>query len=123
VIWGRRRLVAAGVCAAVAIASCGIFGDKGLPIEFVNRTGKPVILYDHGRAYPNLRKELPADARSRNVWVDSRLDDRAKDLVMYRVEATTQSGDLVFCHAYTFNELTRLGWVVEIRVLNDCPPS
>ncbi len=47
---------------------------------------------------------------------------QGESLVIYRVEATTQSGDLVFCHDYTFNELTRLGWVVEIRALNDCPP-
>jgi hypothetical protein len=121
-IGGMRRLVAVSVLASWGVVSCGILGDKGLPIEFVNRTGKPVVLYEQGRAYPKLRKELAADARSENVWVDSRLDDNMKDKVKYRVEATTQSGDLVFCHDYTFNELIRVGWVVEIRVLNDCPP-
>jgi hypothetical protein len=55
------------------------------------------------------------------VWVDSRLDERGKDQVQYRVEATTLSGDVVFCHDYTFNELTRVRWIVEIRKQNDCP--
>lgn len=105
-----------------AVASCGIIGDRGLPIEFVNRTGKPVLLYELGRAYPALRKELDAEERLRSSWVDSRLDDRAKNTVKFRVEATTESGDLVFCHDYTFNDLTRISWVVEIRAQNDCPP-
>jgi hypothetical protein len=118
-----RRLVAVSVLALLAVGSCGILGDKGLPIEFVNRTGTPVVLYEQGRAYPRVRIELAAEQRLRSSWVDSRLDDNMKDKVKFRVEATTQSGDLVFCHDYTFNELTRVGWVVDIRVLNDCPPS
>jgi hypothetical protein len=118
-----RHLVAASVLASAAVASCGILpGDEGLPIEFVNRTGENIVLYEHGRAYPDLRKELAPDARRDNVWVGSRLDDKAKDGAIYRVEATTRSGELVFCHVYTFNELTRLRWVVEIRKQNDCPP-
>lgn len=105
------------------LVSCGISGgDKGLPIQFVNRTGETVILYEKGRANPTYRKELAPDARSENVWVDSRLDDEGKDLVKYRVEATTGSGVLVFCHDYTYNDLTRMSWVVEIRKQNDCPP-
>lgn len=46
----------------------------------------------------------------------------ARNLVKYRVEATTGSGVLVFCHDYTYNDLTRISWVVEIRKHNDCPP-
>jgi hypothetical protein len=108
----------------VALASCGIFGHRGLPIEFVNRAGSSVVLYELGRANANLfRKELAPNERLRSSWVDSGLDDKAKDKVKYRVEATTASGDLIFCHDYTFNELTRVGWVVEIRAQNDCPPS
>jgi hypothetical protein len=117
-----RRIVVASVLAAVALTSCGIFGHRGLPIDFVNRTGRPVVLYELGRANP-FRKELAPDERLRSSWVDSGLDDKAKDVVKYRVEATTASGDLVFCHDFTFNELTRVGWVVEIRAQNDCPPS
>jgi hypothetical protein len=116
-----HRLVAAGVLASFALASCGMFGSRGLPIEFVNRTGKLVVLYELGRANP-FRKELAPEERLQSSWVNSRLDDKAKDEVKYRVEATNQSGDLVFCHDFTFNELTRVGWVVEIRAMNDCPP-
>jgi len=122
VIGRLRRIVVGSVLASVALTSCGTFGHGGLPIEFVNRTGKPVVLYELGRANP-FRKELAPDQRLRSSWVDSGLDDRAKDEVKYRVEATTGSGDLVFCHDYTFNELSRVGWVVEIRAKNDCPPS
>ena len=117
-----RHLVLVSVLASLAVGSCGVFGTRGLPIEFVNRTGKPVVLYELGRANP-FRKELAPDERLRSSWVDSGLDDRAKDEVKYRVEATTGSGDLIFCHDYTFNELSRVGWVVEIRAQNDCPPS
>lgn len=117
-----RQIVVASALTCVALTSCGIFAHRGLPIEFVNRTGNPVVLYELGRANP-FRKELVPDERLRSSWVDSGLDDNAKDRVKYRVEATTGSGDLVFCHDYTFNELTRVGWVVEIRVQNDCPPS
>jgi hypothetical protein len=116
-------VVAVGVLASLALTSCGIFpGDKGLPIEFVNRTGKSVILYEMGRANPSYRKELAPQGRSQNVWVDSRLDENGRDLVKYRVEATSESGGVLFCHDYTFNELARLGWVIEIRESNDCPP-
>lgn len=107
----------------MAVASCGFLpGDEALPIEFVNRTGENIILYEKGRSYPSRRKELVPDARFKNVWVGSRLDDKAKDMTFYRVEATTGSGELVFCHDYSFNELTRIRWVVEIRKQNDCPP-
>ncbi|MDP9252965.1 MAG: hypothetical protein M3O80_08155, partial [Chloroflexota bacterium] len=88
----------------------------------VNRTGQHVVLWEQGRPYAGARKELAADARLRDVWVDPRIDDEAKDLVKFRVEATTDAGDLVFCHDFTWNDLTRVGWVVEIRVQNDCPP-
>lgn len=118
-----RRMLGAGLLAVGILVSCGILpGDKGLPIAFVNRTGESIILYEKGRANPSYRKELAPDARSENVWVDSQLDERGKDLVKYRVEATTKSGDLVFCRDYTFNELTRIRWVVEIRKQNDCTP-
>ena len=83
---------------------------------------RSIVLYEKGRANPSSRKELAPDARAENVWVDSRLDEKGRDLVKYRIEATTGSGDLVFCHDYTFNELTRIRWVVEIRRQNDCPP-
>jgi len=122
-VTGRVRNGVAASLLAVALTSCGILGRHGgLPIEFVNRTGKPVVLYELGRANP-FRKELAPDERLRSSWVDSGLDDRAKDEVKYRVEATTGLGDLIFCHDYTFNELSRVGWVVEIRAQNDCPPS
>ena len=117
-----RQILVLSLLTSVALTSCGVFGHGGLPIEFVNRTDKPVVLYELGRANP-FRKELAPDERLRSSWVDSGLDDRAKDRVKYRVEATSGSGDLVFCHDYTFNELTGVGWVVEIRVQNDCPPS
>jgi len=116
-------VVAASVLVSLALTSCSIFpGDKGLPIEFVNLTGRSVVLYEKGRAHPSYRKELAAEARSQDVWVDSRLDEEGRELVKYRVEATSDSGDVLFCHDYTFNELTRVGWVVEIREQNDCPP-
>lgn len=115
----RRSLAA--VVAAAALVSCGAFGgDRGLPIAFVNTTDENVILYEKGRANPAYRKELAPNSRTENVWVDSRLDDKAKDFVKYRVEATTRSGEVVFCHDYTFNELTRIGWVVQVRRHNDC---
>jgi len=96
-------VVAVSVFVSLALASCGIFGgDKGLPIEFVNRTGRSVVLYEKGRAYPSYRKDLAPEARSQNVWVDSRLDERARDQVKFRVEATTEAGLVVFCHDYTF---------------------
>jgi hypothetical protein len=117
----RRHLSSAAVLVCVLLASCRLIGDKGLPIQFVNRTGEKVVLYEKGRANPSYRKELAPDARSENVWVDSRLGERGKDQVQYRVEATTLSGDVLFCHDYTFNELTRVSWIVEIRKQNDCP--
>lgn len=117
-----RDVAAVSVLASMTLASCGILGDKGRPIEFVNRTGQHVVLWEQGRPYAGARKELAADARLRDVWVDPRIDDEAKDLVKFRVEATTDAGDLVFCHDFTWNDLTRAGWVVEIRVQNDCPP-
>jgi len=117
-----RQILVPSLLTSVALMSCGVFGHGGLPIEFVNRTGKPVVLYELGRANP-FRKELAPDERLRSSWVDSGLDDKGKDLVKYRVEATTASRDLVFCHDFSFNELTRVGWVVEIRAQNDCPPS
>lgn len=65
------------------------------------------------RAAPirHIEKSWPPTHVAENVWVDSRLDDKAKDQVKFRVEATTPSGDLVFCHDYTFNELSRIRWV------------
>lgn len=127
----RRELTAGGPVVAVlfvavlfvtALGACGVLpGDKGLPIAFVNRTGETIILYEKGRANPSYRKELAPDERSQNVWVDSRLDERMKNERIYKVEATTPSGDVVFCHVYSFNELVRVNWTVELRKQNDCP--
>ena len=117
-----RHLAAVSVLASMTLASCGILGDKGLPIEFVNVTDQHLVLWQRGRPHPSYRRELPAQGRVRDVWVDPRIDDYAKDLVKFRVEATSDAGDLVFCHVFTWNDFTRLGWIVEIRRQNDCPP-
>jgi hypothetical protein len=118
-----RVVLAPILLASGLFAACGALGgDKGLPIAFTNRTTETMILYEKGRSNPSYRKELAPDARAENVWVDSRLDETGKDSVKYRVEATTISGDIVFCHEYSFNELTRVRWLVEIRRENDCVP-
>jgi hypothetical protein len=118
-----QHAVGVNVLVALALASCGIYGDKGQGIEFVNNTGQHVVLWQQGRAHPAYRKELAADSRFRDVWVDSRLGAKARDEVKFRVEAVTDSGDVLFCHEYTWNDFSRIGWIVDIRALNDCPPE
>jgi len=104
-----------------ALTSCGILGDKGLPIEFVNRTGQHIVLWEQGRPHAGARRELAANERYRDVWVDPRIDDYAKDLAMFRVEATDDAGNLIYCYVFSWNDLTRAGWVVDVRIQNDCP--
>jgi len=123
VIGISRHVVVTGAYAAVVLASCGIIGDRSQPIDFVNRSGQTILLYERGRAYPVLRKDLVPEARLRSAWIDSHLDDRGKDVIKFRVEATSDAGDLIFCHDFTWNDFIRAGWVVEIRAQNDCPPS
>jgi hypothetical protein len=41
-----RERAAMGALASMTLATCGLFGDKGLPIEFVNRTGESVTPYE-----------------------------------------------------------------------------
>jgi hypothetical protein len=79
----------------------------------MNVTGQYLVLWQMGRAHPSYRRELPAEGRVHEVWVDPRIDEEAKDRVKVRVVATSPTGDLIHCHVFSWDDLTRAGWLVE----------
>lgn len=104
-------VVAAGVSASCWLAPA-IPGDRSHDVTITNLADVPIILYDVGREHPDQSRMIaPHEARV-TQWLVS--EDHS-DSITQKVEATDANGNLVFCHRYTYNELSRLNWQVALR--------
>jgi hypothetical protein len=108
--------MAIGFVVASVSASCwlgpAIPGDRSHDVTITNPSDVPVILYDVGREHPAQSRTIAAHETRVTQWLVS--DDHS-DSITQKVEATDTNGNLVFCHRYTYNELSRLNWQVSLR--------
>lgn len=97
----------------IALTGC----DRSQAVKYVNETNERITVYRYGRASPDLRQVLePRQTGTNQILANGGDHDRVAT-----VEATDDSGALIFCHVYKVGELRELSGVIRIRRgQNDC---
>jgi hypothetical protein len=99
-----RALLVSALLAAGAV-SC----DPSHGFTFVNTTDQDLVL----RGEPTGSSEVKAGSTRRDTWIVGEGQN-------VRVEARNALGEVVFCRRFTFDELERASWRVEITASNTC---
>ena len=94
-------------------SSCPIIGDQAHDVTIRNATNLPLVLYEHGRAYPRDSESLDPGAVLQSGWLIPCGDARHTARFAH-VEAVDNTGQLIFCQSYTYDDLERLGWAIEV---------
>ena len=94
-------------------SNCPIIGDQYHDVTIRNATNLPLVLYEHGRAYPRYSESLDPGAVRQSGWLIPCGEARHTARFAH-VEAVDNTGLLIFCQSYTYDELERLGWTIEI---------
>jgi hypothetical protein len=87
------------------------FGDRAHAVTFVNTLPTPVRVYEQGRDVPRFFRDVPVGGSAESAWLWP-LD--ASDRRSRRVEATDESGRLVFCMDFTYEKLEAVKWRILI---------
>lgn len=101
----------------VLLSSCGLvrIGDYGADVYFRNETGDVISVYERtsdGLTTPPRRVE--PGTTFHNQWVVPPPERRSPEATR-RVEATDASGNVIYCRIFTYAELDKVGWTIEIK--------
>lgn len=123
---GRVVLGAAVLLVGLAVYNVVVNGDRVLigdpahQVRLVNATARPVLLDQGNRIEGAPRDRLEPGQAVRNDWLVP-TSVRAKSSQRRTVRAWDESGNLIFCHQYTYDDLDRAAWVIEIKAgVADC---
>jgi hypothetical protein len=93
--------------------ACGLLrlGDASRNVDLHNATGVVIVLYENATAPKGFVSMLEPSATSESAWLfPIEPSDRRTRLV----KATDRDGKLLYCHAFSFAELERIAWRIEI---------
>lgn len=111
-------LVAAALILALIAANGGLrapqLGDNSHTVTFKNSTGVPLTLYECDRAYPACERSLDAGGFLSSALVIPFPDQAERIQGSRRIEADDAAGNRVFCRLYTYEELGRLNWTIDV---------
>ena len=96
-------------------------GDNYRDIYYVNRADVPVLVYERVPAgtYPPHR--VAPGATVHNQMMVPFVRDLSTITTPRRFEATTETGELIYCRMFTFRELDGLTWRLIIDRTLACP--
>jgi hypothetical protein len=111
---------------ALMAVSCDAFrgavgGDNYRDIYYTNRADVPVLVYERvppGTSPPH--RVAPGGTFHNQVIVPTGRD-LSTITTPRRFEATTESGEIIYCRTFTYEELGRLGWRLTIDRTLTCP--
>jgi hypothetical protein len=110
-----RRLFVAFV---IAVIGAGCVGDSSHEVQYRNTTNLSLNIYaDSSTANPHLI--LPGETY-KDRWVVPAVWSGARTGLPRQVEAKTSEGVRIFCHRYSYEELDRVTWIVQIEQRDDC---
>ena len=111
-------LIVAGLVILVAIVTGAgeeflhSLGDNSVEITYRNETAARVIVSPYGRGYPAAERLLEPGA----VHRDNLLSSNPKPTtVITRLQGFDETGQLIYCHVFTFGELQSLKGQVAIH--------
>ena len=114
----RSVIFAAALTASLAgEASC--IGDNSHRVDYRNALAVPVLVYESEATKASARRVGPGETLHEQWLVPAVWSGRISGLPRM-LQASTESGERIFCHRFTYEELDRLGWVIEITQRNDC---
>lgn len=114
------RAVLLGGLALSVSSACVSFGDNSAEVRFHNGTEVAVNVYETDGTQKGPLRLIQSGDTAKNRWIipaeySGRIEGPAR-----QIEATTLAGDLLLCRRFTYEELQRLGWMIEIVKRNDC---
>lgn len=100
-----------GLLVAAATAACGVvtIGDPSHVAYLHNSTNRAVLVYEVARSDRVFDARVEADTTVKTSWLISKSSSTKRT-----VEAYDEAGVLVFCRRYSYEELQRIGWRIEI---------
>ena len=113
----RSRLFVFVVLTAAATA-CGL-GDNSHDVYYRNTTGSTVLVYQTD-ATKGAARRVAAGETLHEQWIVPPVWSGTRSGAPQLLQASTESGEHIFCHRFSFDELEKLGWVIEITRRNDC---
>jgi hypothetical protein len=109
------------LAAGLSLASaCVGFGDNSAEVRFHNATDVALNVYESDGRRNGPTKFVESGKTVTNQWVIPPVYSGNIEGAPRQVQASTASGELVFCHRFGYDELQRLNWNIEITRRNDC---
>lgn len=110
-------LLAAGFAAACGFAP----GDRAIEVTIENRLDTAVFVgRPEAEAEPRLGVRVAPNSTVVNAWLAPRTPEAERQSPPFRVEARSETGELLFCRLMTYEEIRRSGNRIEITLRNDC---
>jgi hypothetical protein len=97
---------------------CGL-GDNSHNVTYRNLTDLPLLVYGSDPTKADT-KRVPAGATVESQWLVPAVWSGTISGPPRLVQASTEGGERVFCHKFSFDELERLKWLIEITRRDDC---
>ena len=94
----------------IAIAGC--IGDRSHDALIQNGTALHITVFPYGQKEAQFRHELGAGESFHENLLTT--DTNPSGYVTI-VEAVNDTGVVIFCHRYTYGELERLGWQIQLK--------
>ena len=104
----------------VALAGDGsCIGDNSHLVDYRNTTKRPLLVYESEQYKSNARLVPPGETLHEQ-WLIPAMWSGTVTMAPRQVLASTESGERVFCHRFSYEELQRISWVIDITERNDC---
>lgn len=108
------RLIALVLLGTIS-AAC--IGDRSHDVLIKNVTDIHLTVYPYGQKEARFKLELgPGESMKENLLTT----DTNPGGYVTIVEAVSDDGRVVFCHRFTYGELTNLNWQVNVTARTDC---
>lgn len=106
--------------AAVLVVGTNCIGDNSHSVDFLNTTAVPLLVWNGGDAQRSNAQRVGPGETVKNQWVVPHPQNGKLIGEPRQVQASTESGQRVFCHRFSYDELERIAWHIEIAARDDC---
>ncbi|MDQ2912826.1 MAG: hypothetical protein M3T56_06175 [Chloroflexota bacterium] len=104
----------------IALGAFGCIGDASHVVEYHNSTTQALNVYADNPAKASNARLVAPGATLKDQWIVPATRGGTLSGPARQIEARTQGGQRIFCHLYTYEELERASWVIEVVQHDDC---
>jgi len=95
--------------ALISVSAC--IGDPSHEATIENATSQTITVYLLGREYPSVVVDLPPGEKHKTNYLAS-----SQRSFIAKIEATTKTGELLYCRRFDYEAMERISWYVRITV-------